>query len=80
MIIIIYFVILSIILFIALLKSRTRNAYLEYRNKVLTNDLMTFAKLMGDPRLVEEFEIKMRRLTNGRKNGLFNRKYSRNSK
>lgn len=54
-----YFVVLSIILLIKLKKVITRNNYLEYRSKVLTNDLMTFAKLMNNPKLLEEFEKKM---------------------
>ena len=56
-----YFIVLSIILLIKLKKVINRNNYLEYRSKVLTNDLMTFAKLMNNPKLIEEFEEKMKK-------------------
>lgn len=34
---------------------------LEYKYKVAMNNLLTMAKVMGDPRLIEEFEEKVER-------------------
>lgn len=38
-----------------------RNNILEYKYKVAMNNLLTMAKVMGDPRLIEEFEEKVER-------------------
>ena len=57
-----YFIVLNVISLIKLKKVITRNNYLEYRSKVLTNDLMMFAKLMNDPKIIEEFEKKMNKV------------------
>lgn len=39
-----------------------RNNILEYKYKVAMNNLLTMAKVMGDPRLIEEFEEQVKRM------------------
>lgn len=56
-----YFIGLSIILVIKLCSVIKRNNILEYKYKVVMNNLLTMAKVMGDPRLIEEFEEKVER-------------------
>ena len=56
-----YFISLSIILVIKLCGVIKRNDILEYKYKVAMNNLLTMAKVMGDPRLIEEFEEKVER-------------------
>lgn len=56
-----YFICLSIILVIKLCCVIKRNNILEYKYKVAINNLLTMAKVMGDPRLIEEFEEKVER-------------------
>lgn len=56
-----YFIGLSIILVIKLCSVIKRNNILEYKYKVAINNLLTMAKVMGDPRLIEEVEEKVER-------------------
>ena len=56
-----YFIGLSIILVIKLCSVIKRNNILEYKYKVAINNLLTMSKVMGDPRLIEEFEEKVER-------------------
>lgn len=56
-----YFIGLSIILVIKLCSVIKRNNILEYKYKVAINNLLTMAKVMGDPGLIEEFEEKVER-------------------
>lgn len=57
-----YFIGLSIILVIKLCGVIKRNNILEYKYKVAINNLLTMAKVMGDPRLIEEFEEQVKRM------------------
>lgn len=57
-----YFIGLSIILVIKLCSVIRRNSILEYKYKVAMNNLLTMAKVMGDPRLIEEFEEQVKRI------------------
>jgi hypothetical protein len=57
-----YFIGLSIILVIKLCGVIKRNNILEYKYKVAMNNLLTMAKVMGDPRLIEEFEEQVKRI------------------
>jgi hypothetical protein len=57
-----YFIGLSIILVIKLCGVIKRNNILEYKYKITMNNLLTMAKVMGDPRLIEEFEKKLKNL------------------
>lgn len=57
-----YFIGLSIILVIKLCGVIKRNNILEYKYKVVMNNLLTMAKVMGDPRLIEEFEEQVKRI------------------
>lgn len=57
-----YFIGLSIILVIKLCSVIKRNNILEYKYKVVMNNLLTMAKVMNDPRLIEEFEEQVKRI------------------
>lgn len=57
-----YFIGLSIILIIKLCGVIKRNNILEYKYKVAMNNLLTMAKVIGDPRLIEEFEEQVKRI------------------
>ena len=57
-----YFIGLSIILVIKLYGVIKRNNILEYKYKIAMNNLLTMAKVMGDPRLIEEFEEQAKRI------------------
>ena len=57
-----YFIGLSIILVIKLCGVIKRNNILEYKYKVAMNNLLTMAKVMGDPRLIEQFEEQVKRI------------------
>ena len=57
-----YFIGLSIILVIKLCSVIKRNNILEYKYKVAMNNLLTMAKVIGDPSLIEEFEEQAKRI------------------